>query len=398
MGKTLSTYEYLQCSLTGDTFSNDIPRRLSPSSQKPLLARYNLDKAKKTMTKDVLKSRRNDMWKYEEILPIFDDHNIVSLGEGNTPFIKMNNLSKLLKIDNLYVKDESNNPTGSFKARGLSAAISKAKEFGIEGIVMPSAGNAAGAMSAYAAKSKMSANVFMPKDAPLANKMECIAFGAKVELVNGFISDAGKASAEAAEKYDLFDISTLKEPFRVEGKKTMGLEIIEQLCWEVPDVIIYPTGGGTGIVGIWKAINELEEMGMIDNKKPKMICVQAEGCSPLVDAFEKDEEYATPFVNPKTLAAGMRVPLAVGDFIILNILKQSNGTAIRINDQEMLEGVSLLSKEEGIFAAPEGGAVLIATKKLRDNGYIKDDDKVVVVNTGSAYKYLDAMQKKFWDD
>ena len=398
MGKTLSTYEYLQCSLTGDTFSNDIPRRLSPSSQKPLLARYNLDKAKKTMTTDVLKSRRNDMWKYEEILPIFDEHNIVSLGEGNTPLMKMNNLSKFLKIDNLYVKDESNNPTGSFKARGLSAAISKAKEFGIEGIVMPSAGNAAGAMSAYAAKSKMSANVFMPKDAPLANKMECIAFGAKVELVNGFISDAGKASAEAAEKYDLFDISTLKEPFRVEGKKTMGLEIIEQLCWEVPDVIIYPTGGGTGIVGIWKAINELEEMGMIDNKKPKMICVQAEGCSPLVDAFEKDEEYATPFVNPKTLAAGMRVPLAVGDFIILNILKQSNGTAIRINDQEMLEGVSLLSKEEGIFAAPEGGAVLIATKKLRDNGYIKDDDKVVVVNTGSAYKYLDAMQKKFWDD
>lgn len=398
MGKTLSTYEYLQCSLTGDTFSNDIPRRLSPSSQKPLLARYNLDKAKKTMTKDVLKSRRNDMWKYEEILPIFDEHNIVSLGEGNTPLMKMNNLSKFLKIDNLYVKDESNNPTGSFKARGLSAAISKAKEFGIEGIVMPSAGNAAGAMSAYAAKSKMSANVFMPKDAPLANKMECVAFGAKVELVNGFISDAGKASAEAAEKYDLFDISTLKEPFRVEGKKTMGLEIIEQLCWEVPDVIIYPTGGGTGIVGIWKAINELEEMGMIDNKKPKMICVQAEGCSPLVDAFEKDEEYATPFVNPKTLAAGMRVPLAVGDFIIFNILKQSNGTAIRINDQEMLEGVSLLSKEEGIFAAPEGGAVLIATKKLRDNGFIKDNDKVVVVNTGSAYKYLDAMQKKFWDD
>ena len=398
MGKTLSTYEYLQCSLTGDTFSNDIPRRLSPSSQKPLLARYNLDKAKKTMTKDVLKRRRNDMWKYEEILPIFDEHNIVSLGEGNTPLMKMNNLSKLLKIDNLYVKDESNNPTGSFKARGLSAAISKAKEFGIKRIVMPSAGNAAGAMSAYAAKSKMSANVFMPKDAPLANKMECIAFGAKVELVNGFISDAGKASAEAAEKYDLFDISTLKEPFRVEGKKTMGLEIIEQLNWEVPDVIIYPTGGGTGIVGIWKAINELEEMGMINNKKPRMICVQAEGCSPLVDAYEKNEEYATPFINPKTLAAGMRVPLAVGDFIILNILKQSNGTAIRINDQEMLEGVSLLSKEEGIFAAPEGGAVLIATKKLRDNGFIKDNDKVVVVNTGSAYKYLDAMQKKFWDD
>ena len=312
--------------------------------------------------------------------------------------MRMNNLSNVLDIKNLYVKDESNNPTGSFKARGLSAAISKAKEFGIKGIVMPSAGNAAGAMSAYAAKSKIAANVFMPKDAPLANKMECIAFGANVELVDGFISDAGKASAIAAEKYDLFDISTLKEPFRVEGKKTMGLEIVEQLGWQVPDVIIYPTGGGTGIVGIWKAINELEKMGLVNDKKPRMVCVQAEGCSPLVDAFEKNEEYAPPFENPKTLAAGMRVPLAVGDFIIFNILKESKGTAIRINDAEMLEGVSLLSKEEGIFAAPEGGAVLRATMKLRENGFIKKSDKVVVVNTGAAYKYLDAMQKTFWDD
>ena len=398
MTKTLSTYEYLECSLTGDKFSNDIPRRLSPSSEKPLLARYDLEKAKETMTKENLLSRRNDMWKYEEILPVLDNNNIVSLGEGNTPLMKMNNLSNVLDIKNLYVKDESNNPTGSFKARGLSAAISKAKEFGIKGIVMPSAGNAAGAMSAYAAKSKIAANVFMPKDAPLANKMECIAFGANVELVDGFISDAGKASAIAAEKYDLFDISTLKEPFRVEGKKTMGLEIVEQLGWQVPDVIIYPTGGGTGIVGIWKAINELEKMGLVNDKKPRMVCVQAEGCSPLVDAFEKNEEYATPFENPKTLAAGMRVPLAVGDFIIFNILKESKGTAIRINDAEMLEGVSLLSKEEGIFAAPEGGAVLRATMKLRENGFIKKSDKVVVVNTGSAYKYLDAMQKTFWDD
>ena len=398
MTKTLSTFNFLECSLTGEHFSNDIARRLSPNSEKPLLARYDLDKAKLTFTKNNLINRRNDMWKYEEILPVFDHDNIVSLGEGNTPLMNMNNLSNVLDISNLYVKDESNNPTGSFKARGLSAAVSKAKEFGINGIVMPSAGNAAGAMSAYAAKSKIKANVFMPKDAPISNKMECIAFGAKVELVEGDISDAGKASAIMAEKNNIFDISTLKEPYRVEGKKTMGMEIIQQLNWEVPDVIIYPTGGGTGIVGIWKAIDELSEMGLIDNKKPKMVCVQAEGCSPLVDAFEKNQKFAKPFKNPETLAAGMRVPMAVGDFIIFDILKKSGGTAIRISDDEMLNGVSLLASEEGIFAAPEGGAVVSATLKLRKNNIIKKTDKVVMVNTGSAYKYLNAMQKKFWDD
>tara|TARA_B110001454_G_scaffold57402_1_gene56073 strand:- start:1048 stop:2244 length:1197 start_codon:yes stop_codon:yes gene_type:complete len=398
MTKTLSTFKFLECSLTGDKFSNDIARRLSPSSEKPLLARYDLEKAKKTFTKENLQNRRNDMWKYEEILPVFDYENIISLGEGNTPLMRMQNLSEIFGISNLYVKDESNNPTGSFKARGLSAAVSKAKEYGINGIVMPSAGNAAGAMSAYAAKSKIKANVFMPKDAPMANKMECIAFGAKVNLVDGYISDAGKASALASEKYNLFDISTLKEPYRVEGKKTMGLEIIEQLNWEVPDVIIYPTGGGTGIVGIWKAIEELSIMGLIEKKKPKMVCVQAQGCSPLVDAFEKNEKFAKPFENPQTLAAGMRVPMAVGDFIIFDILKKSGGTALRISDDEMLEGVSLLASQEGIFAAPEGGAVVSATIKLKEKNIIKNSDKVVMVNTGSAYKYLNAMQKRFWDD
>ena len=398
MTKTLCTFKFLECSLTGDKFSNDIARRLSPSSEKPLLARYDLEKAKKTFTKENLQNRRNDMWKYEEILPVFDYENIISLGEGNTPLMRMQNLSEIFGISNLYVKDESNNPTGSFKARGLSAAVSKAKEYGINGIVMPSAGNAAGAMSAYAAKSKIKANVFMPKDAPMANKMECIAFGAKVNLVDGYISDAGKASALASEKYNLFDISTLKEPYRVEGKKTMGLEIIEQLNWEVPDVIIYPTGGGTGIVGIWKAIEELSIMGLIEKKKPKMVCVQAQGCSPLVDAFEKNEKFAKPFENPQTLAAGMRVPMAVGDFIIFDILKKSGGTALRISDDEMLEGVSLLASQEGIFAAPEGGAVVSATIKLKEKNIIKNSDKVVMVNTGSAYKYLNAMQKRFWDD
>ena len=398
MTKTLSTFKFLECSLTGDKFSNDIARRLSPSSEKPLLARYDLEKAKKTFTKENLQNRRNDMWKYEEMIPVFDYENIISLGEGNTPLMRMQNLSEIFGISNLYVKDESNNPTGSFKARGLSAAVSKAKEYGINGIVMPSAGNAAGAMSAYAAKSKIKANVFMPKDAPMANKMECIAFGAKVNLVDGYISDAGKASALASEKYNLFDISTLKEPYRVEGKKTMGLEIIEQLNWEVPDVIIYPTGGGTGIVGIWKEIEELSIMELIEKKKPKMVCVQAQGCSPLVDAFEKNEKFAKPFENPQTLAAGMRVPMAVGDFIIFDILKKSGGTALRISDDEMLEGVSLLASQEGIFAAPEGGAVVSATIKLKEKNIIKNSDKVVMVNTGSAYKYLNAMQKRFWDD
>jgi len=396
--RTLSTFKHLECSLTGDIFPIDSPMRLSPSSEKPLLARYDLKEASKTLTQENLYKRRNDMWRFEEILPVLDDENIVSLGEGNTPFMRLDNLSEKFSIKNFFVKDESNNPTGSFKARGLSAAISKAKEYGIKGIVMPSAGNAAGAMSAYASKSKMEANVFMPKDAPLANKMESVAFGANVNLVDGFISDAGKASAIEAEKRGLFDVSTLKEPYRVEGKKTMGLEIAEQMKWDVPDVIIYPTGGGTGIVGIWKAFQELELIGLVSSKKPKMVVVQAEGCSPLVDSYEKEEKFAKPFENPKTLAAGMRVPLAVGDFIIYDILKKSKGTAIRINDEEMLEGVSLLASEEGIFAAPEGGAIVMASKKLKENGFIKDSDKVVLVNTGSAYKYLDMMESKFWGD
>ncbi|MBS17674.1 MAG: threonine synthase [Chloroflexi bacterium] len=388
----------MECSLSGEKYPIDKPMRLSPSSEKPLLARYDFEKISKSFTPKNLLGRRNDMWRYEELLPVLDDEKIISLGEGNTPFMKMNNLSKKLSIKNFFVKDESNNPTGSFKARGLSAAISKANEYGIKGIVMPSAGNAAGAMSAYASKANMEANVFMPKDAPLANKMECAAFGANVNLVDGFISDAGKASAVAAEKYGYFDVSTLKEPYRVEGKKTMGLEIAEQMNWEVPDVIIYPTGGGTGIVGIWKAFEELEKLSLVSSKKPKMVVVQAEGCSPLVDAYEKNEKFAKPFENPKTLAAGMRVPLAVGDFIIYDILHKSKGTAIRINDEEMLEGVSLLASEEGIFAAPEGGAIVMASKKLRENNFIKDTDKVVLVNTGSAYKYLDMMEKRFWGD
>ena len=398
MTKTLSGFEFLECSLSGEKYPIDKPMRLSPSSEKPLLARYDFEKISKSFTPKNLLDRRNDMWRYEELLPVLDDEKIISLGEGNTPFMRMNNLSKKLSIKNFFVKDESNNPTGSFKARGLSAAISKANEYGIKGIVMPSAGNAAGAMSAYAAKANIEANVFMPKDAPLANKMECVAFGANVNLVDGFISDAGKASAVAAEKYGYFDVSTLKEPYRVEGKKTMGLEIAEQMNWEVPDVIIYPTGGGTGFVGIWKAFEELEKLSLVSSKKPKMVVVQAEGCSPLVDAYEKNEKFAKPFENPKTLAAGMRVPLAVGDFIIYDILHKSKGTAIRINDDEMLEGVSLLASEEGIFAAPEGGAIVMASKKLRESNFIKDTDKVVLVNTGSAYKYLDMMEKRFWGD
>ena len=397
MNKTKSTFESLECSYSQETFSIDQPQRLNPKNGKPLLARYNLDKAIQTFNKDSLKQRRRDMWKFEELLPVFHYENIVSLGEGDTPLFNLRNLEQYIGINELFIKDESNNPTGSFKARGLSAAISKAKEYGIKGIVMPSAGNAAGAMSAYAAKSNLKAKVFMPKDAPIANKIECKAFGADLNLVDGFISDAGIESAKAADKYNLFDISTLKEPYRVEGKKTMGFEIIEQLNWKVPDVIIYPTGGGTGIVGIWKALEELETMGLIDDKKPWMVCVQAEGCAPLVDSFEKGEKFAKPIENPSTIAAGMRVPMAVGDFIIFNILRKSNGTALRISDKEMIEGVKLFSKKEGIFCAPEGGAVLSATIKLKDQGFINTSDKVVILNTGSAYKYLDSLQG-YWDD
>lgn len=386
-----SQITHLECSKCGEEFDHHDAHRTCTACGKVLFARYDLDRAAETMTKESLVGRRSDMWRYRELMPVIDDANIITLGEGYTPIFQAKRLGATIGLTNLLIKDEGLNPTGSFKARGLSAAVSKAKEFGKTALTMPSAGNAAGAMAAYAAVAGMEANVFMPRDAPMANQNECIAYGARLELVDGFITDAGVLSAKAAEERDLFDVSTLREPYRVEGKKTMGLEIAEQLGWSVPDVILYPTGGGTGIVGIWKALDELERMGLMGSERPRMVSVQAEGCSPIVNAFESGADHAEPIENPHTLAAGMRVPSAIGDYLILQAVRESGGTAIRVSDDEILDSTAEMARHEGIFPAPEGGAIWAATKKLVDQGTIGRDERVLLINTGSALKYMDVL-------
>ena len=368
-----------------------MPHRLNPKNGKPYLVRYDLTKAAETLTKESMAGRAPNMWRYREVMPVNDPVNIVTLGEGFTPLREAVRLGARFGMSSLLIKDEGVNPTGSFKARGLSAAVSKALELKQMKLTMPSAGNAAGAMSAYAAAAGMEAHVYMPKDAPIANQIECAAYGAELNLVDGFITDAGRISGEAAEKYGYFDVSTLKEPYRVEGKKTMGYEIVEQLGFAVPDVVIYPTGGGTGIVGIWKALDEMEQLGWIGRERPRMICVQAAGCSPLVDAYNKGEEFAEPFNNPSTLAAGMRVPAAVGDFLVIRAVRESGGKALTVTDKQMVDSVREMSECEGIFPAPEGGATLSALQLLLESGEISKNERVVLLNTGSALKYLDVL-------
>ena len=388
-----SCLTHLECPLTGETFDADFPHRTNPSNGKPLLARYDLASARQTLNAESLATRDANMWRYREVLPVSDPNKLITLGEGMTPLRRATRLGASIGVANLFVKDEGLNPTGSFKARGLSAALSRAFELGVTKFTMPSAGNAAGAMAAYAAARGLEAHVFMPKDAPQANVAECKTFGANVELVDGFITDAGSKSAEAAEALGLFDVSTLREPYRVEGKKTMGYELVEQLGFEVPDVIIYPTGGGTGVVGIWKALDEMEQMGWIGSKRPQMVCVQAEGCAPIVHAFNAGDEFAEPVADPHTLAAGMRVPAAIGDFLILRALRESGGTAVTVSDAQMVSGVNELAATEGIFAAPEGGATVAALRDLQSNGTITPEKRVVLLNTGNAYKYLDLLPK-----
>ncbi len=389
--KYQSAITHLECTLTGERFDASHPHRTNPANGKPLFARYDLDKAKATLTKDSLADRPRNIWRYREVMPVIDDDNIITLGEGGTPLLRAERLAEAVGMDTIYIKDEGVNPTGSFKARGLGAAVSKAKELGQRRLTMPSAGNAAGAMSAYAAAGGMEAHVFMPKDAPIANKVECEAYGAKLTLVDGFITDAGQMSQRAAEELGLFDVSTLREPYRAEGKKTMGYEIVEQMGFQVPDVIVYPTGGGTGIVGIWKAMDEMEQLGWIGSERPRMVCVQAEGCAPLVAAFEKGEEFAEPFPDPHTLAAGMRVPAAIGDFLVIRSVRESGGTAVTVSDEEMVDGLVKMARMEGVFAAPEGGATLAAMRKLVERGLIERDDRVVLLVTGNAHKYLDML-------
>jgi threonine synthase len=366
-------------------------QNLCTACGKPLLVRYDLETAAKTLTRESLHTRESSLWRYRELLPVLDDKNIVSLGEGWTPLFKVDALAASLPIKlNLFIKDEGQNPTQSFKARGMTAAISMAKEFGVAKVAVPSAGNAAGALAAYAAKAGMEAHIFMPADTPRANIIECKQTGAHVTLVDGLITDCGKIVAERKDAEGWFDVSTLKEPYRVEGKKTMGYEFAEQLNWELPDVIIYPTGGGTGLIGMWKAFDEMQQLGWIGDKRPRMVSVQSETCAPLVRAFEQGERFADEFENARTVASGLRVPKAIGDFLILDAIRASGGTAVSATDDELIAAVAEIGGATGIFAAPEGAACLPALRKLIDQNLVHEGETVILFNTGSGGKYLEA--------
>ena len=358
----------------------------------PLLVRYDPKKASANFSISSLQGRVSSLWRYRELLPLRDDANLVSLGEGFTPLLPAKSLAGELGLKRLWIKDEAQNPTGSFKDRGLSLAISRAKELGVKKAAIPSAGNAGGSLAAYAARAGIEAHVFMPRDTPIANQIEVQQYGARLTLVDGLINDCGRIINERKTAEGWFDISTLKEPYRVEGKKTMGYEIAEQLNWTLPDVIIYPTGGGTGLIGMWKAFQEMEELGWIGSKRPRMVSVQASGCAPIVKAFGEGRETAEPWQNAKTVASGLRVPQAVADFLMLRALRESNGTALSVSDEEMIAEIPRLGRAEGIFFCPEGAACVAALRRLTQNGWIKPTDEVVLFNTATGLKYLDVLQ------
>ena len=359
----------------------------------PLMVRYDLKKAKTAFVRSSLEGRVASLWRYRELLPLQNDANLISMGEGYTPILDAKTLGGELGLRRLWIKDEAQNPTGSFKDRGLSLAISRAKELGVKKAAIPSAGNAGGSFAAYAARAGIEAHVFMPRDTPMANQIEVAQYGARLTLVDGLINECGRIIAEKKVTEGWFDVSTLKEPYRIEGKKTMGYEIAEQLNWRLPDVIIYPTGGGTGLIGMWKAFGELEELGWIDGARPRMVSVQASGCAPIVKAFDENKATAEPWQNAHTVASGLRVPQAVGDFLMLQTIRDSHGTALSASDDEMLVEIPRVGKAEGIFFCPEGAACVAALRRLVDNGWIKSDDEVLMFNTASGLKYLDVIQR-----
>jgi len=380
----------LQCSGCGLEYSHLEIHTFCPDCKSPLLSVYDLKSVRQHVDRDEVFRRRKGMWRWSELLPVLDEQNQIFLGEGDTPLLRLPRLEKELGLFNLYVKDESSNPTGSFKARGLAAAISKAKELGIEKVIIPTAGNAGGAMAAYAARAGIKAYIFMPKDTPYSNIEESRMAGAEVVLVDGLISDAAGMAGEKARAEGWFDVSTFKEPYRVEGKKVMGYELAEAFNWQLPDVIVYPTGGGTGLVGMWKAFNELAELGWLEiTKRPRMVSVQAEGCAPVVKAFEAEASFCDFWTNAHTIASGLRVPKSFADHLILHDIYESDGTAVAVTDQAILEDQKLWSVMEGIFPAPEGAATLSALKRLVGLGWVKPEEKVVLFNTGTGLKYLD---------
>jgi threonine synthase len=368
-------------------------QNLCSECHKPLFPTYDLGRAAEALTRESLKTRSDkSLWRYRELLPLPQVVEPISLGEGGTPLLRGDRFAARHGLESLWIKDESVNPTQSFKARGMSVAVSMAKHLGATSLAVPSAGNAGGALAAYAARAGISAHVFMPRDTPRANIIECRELGAHVILIDGLITDCGAEIAKRKEEEGWFDLSTLKEPYRVEGKKTLGYELAEQMRWVLPDVILYPTGGGTGLIGMWKAFAEMETLGWIGPKRPRMYSVQAEGCAPIVRAFEQEQPRATEFPNARTIASGLRVPKAVGDFIMLAILRESKGGAVAVSDREMIRMTREVGSSEGLFVAPEGAACFSALTQLLQSGAIRSDEKVVIFNTGSGIKYLDCYE------
>ncbi|MED3793568.1 threonine synthase [Niallia alba] len=359
----------------------------------PLLVRYDLEKVKEHVSKESIGIRPTSLWRYHELLPVSAKENIVTLGEGWTPLEKMPQLGKHYQLSNLYIKDEGIIPTGSFKTRGASVGISKAKELGVKQLAMPTNGNAGAAWALYAAKANIKATIVMPVDAPAITRKEVFISGGDLHLVDGLISDAGKIVGKLVADKGVYDASTLKEPYRIEGKKTMGYEIVEQFGWNVPDVILYPTGGGVGIIGIYKALKEMQELGWIsDNKLPRLVAVQAEGCSPIVEAWKNGETESAFFENSETCAFGINVPKALGDFLVLESLYHTNGCAIAVSETELLTAQKLVAELEGNFICPEGAATFAAAEKLRKEGWIKEEEVVVCLNTGAGIKYPETVE------
>jgi threonine synthase len=385
-----SYFDYLECSACSQTYEPTTLINLC-SCGAPILARYRLDEVAAAVDPKQLTGQ--SLWRYHAVLPVQSPERIVTLGEGMTPLLPVNRLGGKLGLKRLYIKDEGVNPTGSFKARGIALAISRAVELGVTEVGMPSAGNAGGAAAAYAARAGIPAHVVMPQDVPEAFVLECQINGADVELIDGLITDAGRRVAEGRDAHGWFDLSTLKEPYRVEGKKTMGYELAEQFGWELPDAIIYPTGGGTGLIGMWKAFDEMENMGWIGSARPRMVTVQAEGCAPIVRAFERGDARAEPWENAATIAAGLRVPSAVGDALMLQALRQSHGNAVAVSDAEIVDGVQRIGESEGLFVCPETGGTLAGLQKLIERNWINPDERVVIFNTGSGLKYMDVMRR-----
>jgi threonine synthase len=382
-------FTHLRCSACQKRYDPRALQTVCTDCNKTLLAEYDLAAARSALSREMFAGRPGTLWRYRELLPVFDDRNIVTLGEGWTPVLAARRLGEALNIPHLFIKEEGYNPTGSFKARGLALAVSKAKELGVREAAMPSAGNAGGALAAYAAQAGIAAHVFVPKDTPVVNIREVAVYGAHATLVDGVISDAARVMNEARAETGWFDMSTMKEPYRLEGKKTMGYELAEQFGWNLPDVIFYPTGGGTGLIGMWKAFREMEALGWISGKRPRMVCVQSSGCAPVVRAFGQGSTEAQFWDHAKTAASGLRVPKPFADTLILEALYESSGIALAVPDAELVADIALAARTEGIFLSPEGAATVTAARQLAKSGFLRPSDSVLLFNTGSGYKYFE---------